>query len=295
MHDLSFAHVLLCKNQKKFSLLMLPLIINHACPWQVLPLLQALDVDGDGRIQLDEFEGWVTKGFHMNLRQLEAFSEKGMTEAMLVDFLLSLRADVKGVMRRITSSIRRYASYGCAGSDVLDSRAFAAMVSSSSQSEEEKILESETMVFLTSSVSTKFVRVSEITSLFCRGIINRGLSIQGRGQQKHRRAWVLVRRKGLRMVDAELDQLLDEDEEENYVGSGDRGGGVGSGSGGGKESAREGKAGGDEDRSRTDVRRLSPASGPPIAVTPLVSRQRGRTEQRSLKVTPIVTQRKHHK
>ena len=274
---------------------MLPLIINHACPWQVLPLLQALDVDGDGRIQLDEFEGWVTKGFHMNLRQLEAFSEKGMTEAMLVDFLLSLRADVKGVMRRITSSIRRYASYGCAGSDVLDSRAFAAMVSSSSQSEEEKILESETMVFLTSSVSTKFVRVSEITSLFCRGIINRGLSIQGRGQQKHRRAWVLVRRKGLRMVDAELDQLLDEDEEENYVGSGDRGGGVGSGSGGGKESAREGKAGGDEDRSRTDVRRLSPASGPPIAVTPLVSRQRGRTEQRSLKVTPIVTQRKHHK
>ena len=274
---------------------MLPLIINHACPWQVLPLLQALDVDGDGRIQLDEFEGWVTKGFHMNLRQLEAFSEKGMTEAMLVDFLLSLRADVKGVMRRITSSIRRYASYGCAGSDVLDSRAFAAMVSSSSQSEEEKILESETMVFLTSSVSTKFVRASEITSLFCRGIINRGLSIQGRGQQKHRRAWVLVRRKGLRMVDAELDQLLDEDEEENYVGSGDRGGGVGSGSGGGKESAREGKAGGDEDRSRTDVRRLSPASGPPIAVTPLVSRQRGRTEQRSLKVTPIVTQRKHHK
>ena len=275
---------------------MLPLIINHACPWQVLPLLQALDVDGDGRIQLDEFEGWVTKGFHMNLRQLEAFSEKGMTEAMLVDFLLSLRADVKGVMRRITSSIRRYASYGCAGSDVLDSRAFAAMVSSSSQSEEEKILESETMVFLTSSVSTKFVRVSEITSLFCRGIINRGLSIQGRGQQKHRRAWVLVRRKGLRMVDAELDQLLDEDEEENYVGSGDRGGGgSGSGSGGGKESAREGKAGGDEDRSRTDVRRLSPASGPPIAVTPLVSRQRGRTEQRSLKVTPIVTQRKHHK
>ena len=275
---------------------MLPLIINHACPWQVLPLLQALDVDGDGRIQLDEFEGWVTKGFHMNLRQLEAFSEKGMTEAMLVDFLLSLRADVKGVMRRITSSIRRYASYGCAGSDVLDSRAFAAMVSSSSQSEEEKILESETMVFLTSSVSTKFVRVSEITSLFCRGIINRGLSIQGRGQQKHRRAWVLVRRKGLRMVDAELDQLLDEDEEENYVGSGDRGGGGGGGgSGGGKESAREGKAGGDEDRSRTDVRRLSPASGPPIAVTPLVSRQRGRTEQRSLKVTPIVTQRKHHK
>ena len=308
MHDLSFAHFLYKSKKNSFSSYTCITLDHQSCcgPLQVLPLLQALDVDGDGRIQLDEFEGWVTKGFHMNLRQLEAFSEKGTTEAMLVDFLLSLRADVKGVMRRITSSIRRYASYGCAGSDVLDSRAFAAMVSSSSHSEEEKILESETMVFLTSSVSTKFVRVSEITSLFCRGIINRGLSIQGRGQQKHRRAWVLVRRKGLRMVDAELDQLLDEDEEEKYVGSGGRGDGSGTCSGGGsggKES--EGKAGGDEDHdgetrtremsSRTDVRRLTPASGPPIAVTPLVSRQRGRTEQRSLKVTPIVTQRKHHK
>lgn len=29
-----------------------------------------------GTLQLDEFEGWVTKGFHMNLKQLEAFAGK---------------------------------------------------------------------------------------------------------------------------------------------------------------------------------------------------------------------------
>ena len=72
----------------------------------VFALLQALDADGDGRIQLDEFEGWVTKGFHMNLKQLETFAGKGESQAVLVDFLLSLRADVKGVMRRIVSKYK---------------------------------------------------------------------------------------------------------------------------------------------------------------------------------------------
>jgi Ca2+-binding EF-hand superfamily protein len=52
----------------------------------VLPLLQALDVDGDGRIQLDEFEEWVTKGFHMSLKQLETFAGKGDTEVSLSFF-----------------------------------------------------------------------------------------------------------------------------------------------------------------------------------------------------------------
>ena len=75
--------------------------------YSVFALLQALDADGDGRIQLDEFEGWVTKGFHMNLKQLETFAGKGESQAVLVDFLLSLRADVKGVMRRIVSEIQK--------------------------------------------------------------------------------------------------------------------------------------------------------------------------------------------
>ena len=75
--------------------------------YSVFALLQALDADGDGRIQLDEFEGWVTKGFHMNLKQLETFAGKGESQAVLVDFLLSLRADVKGVMRRIVSKIQK--------------------------------------------------------------------------------------------------------------------------------------------------------------------------------------------
>ena len=74
--------------------------------YSVFALLQALDADGDGRIQLDEFEGWVTKGFHMNLKQLETFAGKGESQAVLVDFLLSLRADVKGVMRRIVSKYK---------------------------------------------------------------------------------------------------------------------------------------------------------------------------------------------
>jgi hypothetical protein len=75
--------------------------------YSVFALLQALDADGDGRIQLDEFEGWVTKGFHMNLKQLETFAGEGESQAVLVDFLLSLRADVKGVMRRIVSKIQK--------------------------------------------------------------------------------------------------------------------------------------------------------------------------------------------
>ena len=87
------------------------------------------------------------------------------------------------------------------------------------------------------------------------------------------------------MVDAELDQLLDEDEEENYVGGG---------GGGGKERDREGKTGrGSDERRVGDSPASGPASVPAIAVTPLVSRQRERAGQRSLKVTPIVTQRKH--
>jgi Ca2+-binding EF-hand superfamily protein len=168
----------------------------------VLPLLQALDVDGDGRLQIDEFEGWVTKGFNMSLKQLEIFASKGTTEAMLVDFLLSLRADVKGVMRRITSTVRRYSQSG-ESTDVddrnnyeLNSTQFAMMSNSCTKSKEETVTISEISYFLKSNNRRNNIQVTDITSIYCRSIINLGLSIQGRGQQKNRRVWVLVRRKG---------------------------------------------------------------------------------------------------
>jgi len=197
---------------------------------------------------------------------------------MLVDFLLALRADVKGVMRRIRSSIRRYAIHGNGGDDGLDALAFSVMSSSSAREKEEKVTETETAVFLSSACSMSIVQLADVRSLFCRGIINRGLSIQGRGQQKNRRVWVLVRRKALRLVDAELDQLLDEDEEAISV------------------DQEEESEGGTKTDDTSSKRRVLP-----LPTTPMVATTRTREvpqgfqsnhSLKSLKVTPISTVRK---
>ena len=146
---------------------------------------------------------------------------------MLVDFLLSLRADVKGVMRRIASTIRRYelssSTLTVSASSSLDASGFADLSNSGIKNNEEQVTLSEVAYFLKSTGGgggrrqarhNTNVQTKDITMLFCRSIINLGLSIQGRGQQKNRRVWVLVRRKALHLVDSELDQLLDENEEE---------------------------------------------------------------------------------
>ena len=72
------------------------------------------------------------------------------------------------------SSIHRYALHGNGGDNALDADAFAACCSSSAQNKEERITASETAVFLTSACSLSVVRLADVRSLFCRGIINRG-------------------------------------------------------------------------------------------------------------------------
>ena len=120
-----------------------------------------------------------------------------------------------------------------------------------------------------------------------------GLSIQGRGQQKNRRVWVLVRRKALRLVDAELDQLMNEDEErqgkEEEGNNNDN-----NDNNNGKESKTNGSAYGNANRARS----RSPPSTI-IPTTPMVAAGRTggvgrgfRRERNNLKVTPISTIRK---
>ncbi len=205
----------------------------------VLPLLRALDQDGDGSIQLDEFEGWVTKGFHMSLQQLSTFAEKGTTEAMLVDFLLALRADVKGILRRVASLIERYSTDG--SDRTLDYAGFASMCRARAHTREETVSTSEVATFLRAMGYEEYIRREDLRTLLCRGVINRGLSIVGRGQQRHRRVWVLIRKCGFYITDGEIDQLDMDDEDEGYY--------DGEGEGGGDESYGEDEDddGGDED------------------------------------------------
>ena len=61
----------------------------------------------------------------MSLEQLSAFASKGTTEAMLVDFLLAVRASVKGISGRVASLIEKYSTD--AGSHVLDLAGFTKM------------------------------------------------------------------------------------------------------------------------------------------------------------------------
>ena len=238
---------------------------------------------------------------------------QGPTEAMLVDFLLSLRADVKGVMRRIASTIRRYelssSTLTVSASSSLDASGFADLSNSGIKNNEEQVTLSEVAYFLKSTGGgggrrqarhNTNVQTKDITMLFCRSIINLGLSIQGRGQQKNRRVWVLVRRKALHLVDSELDQLLDENEEE-------------------EKRRRERRRVVEEEEEEQEARGASKMESPSsrstsskvLPITPIVMtnlkqvrerrerpeeprRQRGQREQQqhSLNVTPIVVQRK---
>ena len=241
---------------------------------------------------------------------------QGPTEAMLVDFLLSLRADVKGVMRRIASTIRRYdlssSALTVSASSSLDASGFAELSNSAIKNNEEQVTLSEVSYFLKSTGGGRRqarhntnVQTKDITMLFCRSIINLGLSIQGRGQQKNRRVWVLVRRKALHLVDSELDQLLDENEEEEKRR---------------RERRRVMEEGEEEEEARGASKMESPSSrsssssSKVLPITPIVMNnlkqvrerrerleeppgQRGQREQpeqqqHSLNVTPIVVQRK---
>ena len=78
----------------------------------------------------------------------------------------------------------------------LNSTQFAMMSNSCTKSKEETVTISEISYFLKSNNRRNNIQVTDITSIYCRSIINLGLSLQGRGQQKNRRVWVLVRRKG---------------------------------------------------------------------------------------------------
>ena len=189
----------------------------------VLPLLRALDQDGDGYMQLDEFEGWVTKGFHMSLHQLTSFAEKGNTEAMLVDFLLALRADVKGILGRIKALVERYSTDG--SDRKLDFAGFANMCWARARSREDAVSTSEIATFLKSMGCEDYIRSEDLRTLLCRSVINRGLSIVGRGQQRHRRIWVLIRKCGFYITDGEIDQLdMDEEIDGYYDGEGEEAG-----------------------------------------------------------------------
>ena len=64
-------------------------------------LVRALDDDGDGHITLEEFVTWVVSGLALGSQQTQLFAAKGSTEAVLVHFLQSLRADVQGIMNRV--------------------------------------------------------------------------------------------------------------------------------------------------------------------------------------------------
>ena len=95
-------------------------------------LVRALDDDGDGYITLEEFVTWVVAGLALGSQQTQLFAAKGSTEAVLVHFLQSLRADVQGIMNRVASSVRTYGRHG--GSETtLDARGFAAMMSSAAK------------------------------------------------------------------------------------------------------------------------------------------------------------------
>ena len=129
---------------------------------------------------------------------------------------------------------------------------------------------------------------------FFNTFLNTGLSIQGRGQQKNRRVWVLVRRKALRLVDAELDQLMNEDEErQGKEEEGNTNDHNNDNNGNGKESKTNGSAYGNANRARS----RSPPSTI-IPTTPMVAAGRTgvgrgfRRERNNLKVTPISTIRK---
>ena len=185
----------------------------------VLPLLRALDQDGDGSIQLDEFEGWVTKGFHMSLQQLSNFAEKGDTEAMLVDFLLALRADVKGIMRRIRILMEKHSTDG--DDQDIGVTGFGSMCRARVKTHEEIVSEGEIISFLRAVGCENSLSAEDLRSMLCRSVINRGLSIMGRGQQRHRRLWVLIRRCGYYITDGEIDQLDMDDEADGYYDGGE--------------------------------------------------------------------------
>ena len=63
---------------------------------------------------------------------------------------------------------------------------------------------------------------ADLRMLLCRKRINRGLSIVGRGQQRHRHMWMLIRKCSFYITDGEIDQLdMDDDADGYYDGEGE--------------------------------------------------------------------------
>jgi hypothetical protein len=195
----------------------------------VLLLVHALSFDDgkSGKITFEEFEAWVQKGLALNEEESNAFQSKGETEALLVDFLLSIKMDILEIEKNIMTSVTKFASTAPPSSSAttptstthqslsdtqLDAKSFSSMISSAATDIDglpvltlERIDGNEAMIFLLAVISEESVSVHQVLELYCRAIINHGL-IMWEGDHNFCNVWALIRRMAYRLVDSVLEQ-----------------------------------------------------------------------------------------
>ena len=84
---------------------------------EILPLLKALDLDGDGLIDFHELTDWVQKGLQMNDGKLERYRASGATESKLVGFLENVVDLCRGVAGHLHDDLYSHDRHGSARLD----------------------------------------------------------------------------------------------------------------------------------------------------------------------------------
>ena len=200
-------------NQRRLKLMHAPTIAD------VQKIIHSLSSNNNNTLSSIEFTSWVSKGLEISTKQRAKFAKKGETQKCLVNFVQSIQDDIHGFIKKVTSSIHRYST---TTTTTLDTSTFTEWVNSVSRDYDDvvvlrltKVSSTDTASFFADEVSTYCTRtnidIDDVMHLLWRALTDRELS---KKPLKYISFWKLLRRKGYRLMDAELNQLQVKEAEE---------------------------------------------------------------------------------